>query len=458
MAKLLKTDRSLKQKESFKRKGAERASTATPFTIGRRRIKNGIDATITGNISKQGKYTGPFSLGIIAPWDSIDLERLEVKGDVQKTALLHDFRSRVERMFADCRLAGRPIDVFAIRDALFAQDVLVANTPNVKELVDRWIAYDNERLAIGEIVQRTHWKNKRWTNDFWAFTVQKYGYQARITDFKAADIKEYVRWLKQVPRKLSNNVAQSTASHAKVLLNYALDNEWIDRNPFINFRRSMDPVDRVTLTEEEIRNFCTFPLAIPSLDSVRDVFFLMCLTGLSYSDVERLSYEHIKTEKDGAKFIHLYRRKMLSRKSRVPATIPLTAPALTILAKYEPVMTNGRLLPLQANAPFNRSLKQIAFMCGLDKSVSTKVARNSLATYLVNQNVPLQSVSAMLGHSSTLTTQVYYAKISPGKVIQDMDELNHRLNGNGLFGIPALQTVNNNVSSQSPNPENSTGY
>jgi site-specific recombinase XerD len=454
MAKLLKTDRPSKVGQPLKRGPKMRKpSNANSFSLGRRRNKNGIDATITGNILHLGKSTGPFSLGINAPWDDIDTELFEVKRDFQKSSLLIDYRSRVERMFADCRLTGRPIDVFAIRDALFAQDVLVANSPNVRELVDRWIAYDNERLAIGEIVQRTHWKNRRWTNDFWAFTVQKYGYQARLTDYKAADIKEFVRWLRQPPRELSNNVAQSTASHAKVLLNYALDNEWINRNVFVNFRRSMDPVERVTLTEEEIRNFCTFPLANTSLETVRDVFFFMCLSGLSFSDIERLGREHIKSEMDGEKFIHLFRRKMLSRKSRTPATIPLTPSALSILAKYEPSIINGRLLPLQANAPFNRSLKQIAFMCGLDKSVSTKVARNSLATYLVNNGVPLQSVSAMLGHSSTLTTQTFYTKVSPGKVISDLNDLYNRLNGNGLFGIQALQSGSDDVSRPPTNPQ-----
>ena len=289
-------------------------------------------------------------------------------------------------------------------------------------------------MQTGQIVERTRWKNARWTNDFWAFVLKKYGKNAQLVKLKPGDIREFLIWLQQ-ERHLSNNVAQATASHARVLLNYALDNEWVDRNPFINFRRKMDTVERETLSADEIKLFCTFKLASPVLDSVRATFFFMLLTGLSYADVQRLKTEDIR-EQDGTKYIHLRRRKMLSRKNTVPALIPLVAPALEVLSVYGSTVQGRPILPLQANAPFNRSLQQIAAMCGLQRSISTKVARNSLATYLLNEGVPLTSVSAILGHSSTLTTQQSYAKISAARVIADMNDLNSRLDGAGLYGIP----------------------
>lgn len=435
MGKLLKTDRSVRLKKVASVERRKRTlSPKFSFVISRRRSENGLDATVNARLSYMGRTTGPFSTGITAQWEEIDKDHFEIKGQPDKSVILADMRTRAEKLFADCRLTGRPVDVFAIRDALFAQDVLVALTPSVQQLVDNWLAYDQQRFDTNEIVQRTLWKNKRWTNDFWAFVNQKYGKYARLTDLKAADIRALVLWLKQT-RNLSNNVAQATASHAKVIMNYALDNEWVERNPFVTFRRKMDDVNREMLEEDEIRLLCTFPLAVKTLEAVRDVFFFMCLTGLSYADVKRLRQKDIRTSPKGEKYIHLFRQKMLSRESRVPAIIPLTNSALDLLARYQTATEDEPLLPLQANAPFNRSLKQIAFMCGLQKSITTKVARNSLATYLINHGVPLSSVSAMLGHSSTTTTQKFYAKVSPNRVIEDMSELNNRLDGNGLFGI-----------------------
>lgn len=434
--KLLKTDRAARlQKVARHRK--RNNSTEFRFRIGRRLCADGETATIPARITYVGQDTGWTALGQKAKWDSIDTENFLVDNEPQKTALLRDLKTRAERLYADCRLSGRPVDVFAIWDALFADDRLIANTPNVQQLVDQWLAYDQVRKDTDEIVERTRMKNERWTNDFWAFSSKKYGVNARLSDLKPGDMQKFIAWLKQ-SRHLSNNVAQATASHAKVLFNYALDQEWIERNPFINFRRKMDTVERQTLTEDEIKLFCTFPLEAPALQKARDIFFFLNLTGLSYADVERLTAKNIKQEGD-ERYIHILRRKMLSRSNTVPATIPLSGPVLAILAKYAPDDDSGPLLTLQANAPLNRCLKQIAAMCGLDKSVSTKVARNSLATYLINQGVPLTSVSALLGHSSTTTTQKYYAKVSPKRVIDDMNNLANRLNGNGLFGIESPQ-------------------
>lgn len=435
MGKLLKTDRSIRLKKAVGHQQRKKATSLKfTFAISRRRSQNGQDGTVNAQLSYMCQSTGPFSTGIIAKWEHIDTARFEIKGQPDSSALLGDLRARAEKLFADCRLTGKPVDVFAIRDALFADDLLVATIPNVQQLIDSWLEYDQQRYSTGEIVQRTKWKNARWTNDFWAYVKQKYGSYARLTDLKAADIRAFVLWLKQA-RNLSNNVAQATASHAKVVMNYALDNEWVDRNPFVTFRRKMDDVDREMLEEEEIRLICTFILESKALEVVRDIFFFMCLTALSYADVERLRQKDIKTSLKGEKYIHIFRRKMLSREGTVPAIIPLSNPALELLARYRPLGDGEQLLPLQANAPFNRSIKQIAFMCGLQKSITTKVARNSLATYLINNGVPLTSVSSILGHSSTTTTEKFYAKVSPKRVINDMTDLNNRLDGGGLFGI-----------------------
>lgn len=430
--KLLKTDRTARLAKVAHHR-SQKPRPGFTITLSIRPCVDVNECAIYQRIAYFGQDTGPYSLGIKANRVDVNTKDFSVNRDEMKTFLLRGYKARIESLIADCRLTGRTVDVFAIRDSLFADDRLVASIPNIKELVDSWLAHDQARKDAGEIVERTRWKNKRWTNDFWAFVLYKYGPNARLSDVKAADIRSFIIWLKQV-RKLSNNVAQSTAAHAKQLMNYALDNEWVEKNTFVNFRRKVDTVERETLSEEEINLFCTFSLESPALSKVRAIFFFMLLTGLSYADVERLTTENIKTQ-NGAKYIHILRRKMLSRSNTVPAMIPLTAPALNILEIYGSTLYGEPLLLLQANAPFNRGLKQIAAMCGLEKSISTKVARNSLATYLINKGVPLISVSAILGHSSTMTTQKYYAKVSPERVLNDMSDLNDRLKSSGLFGI-----------------------
>ena len=56
---------------------------------------------------------------------------------------------------------------------------------------------------------------------------------------------------------------------------------------------------------------------------------------------------------------------------------------------------------------YNRGLKIIGDMCGIEQKLTTYVSRHSFATQAMLNDVPLQAISAMLGHSKLNTTQIY---------------------------------------------------
>jgi site-specific recombinase XerD len=182
----------------------------------------------------------------------------------------------------------------------------------------------------------------------------------------------------------------------------------------------LEPVERVTLTDQEMAAFFSLTLESPGLERVRKQFCLMLLTGLNYADLERLTPAHIKTSEKGDKYVDLKRRK--TSKAALP---PLNGMALSLLASLWPedALPNEPLLTIQRNQPFNRSIKQICHMANIEKNVTSKVARNSLATYLVNNGASLPVVAAILGHSSTLTSQRYYLKTNPQTVIDAVKNL-----------------------------------
>jgi site-specific recombinase XerD len=68
----------------------------------------------------------------------------------------------------------------------------------------------------------------------------------------------------------------------------------------------------------------------------------------------------------------------------------------------------------------NAYLKEIAGICGIDRSLTFHIARHTFATTVTLSNgVPIESVSKMLGHTNIKTTQ-HYAKVLDLKVGQDM--------------------------------------
>ncbi|MEJ7676096.1 MAG: site-specific integrase [Chitinophagaceae bacterium] len=81
------------------------------------------------------------------------------------------------------------------------------------------------------------------------------------------------------------------------------------------------------------------------------------------------------------------------------------------------------LLPVPSNAKLNAYLKEVADICGINKLLTFHIARHTFATTVtLNNGVPIESVSKMLGHKSIKITQIY-AKILDRKVSEDMGVL-----------------------------------
>jgi site-specific recombinase XerD len=81
------------------------------------------------------------------------------------------------------------------------------------------------------------------------------------------------------------------------------------------------------------------------------------------------------------------------------------------------------VLPILTNQKMNEYLKEIAAVCGIEKVLTYHLARHTFATTVtLNNDVPIESVSKMLGHKNLKTTQ-HYAKILNKKVSEDMKAL-----------------------------------
>ncbi|MHA7941683.1 site-specific integrase [Formosa sp. 3Alg 14/1] len=254
----------------------------------------------------------------------------------------------------------------------------------------------------------------------------------RLDDYKLRDIDyrfitKFEFFLKTV-RKCNHNSSLKYINNFKKIIRIALANQWMDRDPFYNYKVQFDPVERDFLTADEVHKLYTQELHFDRLKLVRDMFIFSCYTGLAYSDVEKLSKSDITIGIDGDKWISIKRTKTNTRSS-----IPLLPISLEILDRYAnhpQVENSNRLIPVLSNQKSNAFLKEIAIMCGITKSLTTHLARHTFATTITLTNgVPIESVSKMLGHKSLRTTQ-HYAKIVDRKVSDDMKILKEKLDFN----------------------------
>ena len=74
----------------------------------------------------------------------------------------------------------------------------------------------------------------------------------------------------------------------------------------------------------------------------------------------------------------------------------------------------------RSNQKMNEYLKEIATLCRINKRLTVHVARHTFGTTVtLANNVSLQNVSKMLGHSSTRMTQ-HYARVLDKNIMEDM--------------------------------------
>lgn len=138
-------------------------------------------------------------------------------------------------------------------------------------------------------------------------------------------------------------------------------------------------------------------------------------TGLSYIDIKTLTTEHF--EKDGTGRIWIKKRRV---KTGVLSRILLLPIAKLILDKYK---GGDRLLPIQDPADINKYLKDIAILWNIKKRITFHTSRHTFAsTVTLANNISLEVVSKMLGHTNTRMT-THYAKLIDRCIGEQMDKL-----------------------------------
>ncbi len=236
------------------------------------------------------------------------------------------------------------------------------------------------------------------------------------------DFEQHLRKYKPTTRKgCANNGAMKHMERLKKMARLAVKLEWLEKDPFINFKLRFEKSERQFLTERELQLIEDTTFKVPSTQHIKDLFVFACYTGLSCIDVQELKADHLVKGIDGNDWLYTKRTK-----TDEPLKIPLLPKAKEILDNYkddQDVLKNGRLLPVYSNQMMNRVLKEIADACGIRKKVTFHVARHTFATAITLSNgVPIETVSKLLGHTKLSTTQIY-ARVVEKKVGEDMQNL-----------------------------------
>lgn len=339
---------------------------------------------------------------------------------------LFDLQSAIKRKYNEMLFRGEVVTASKIKNSMLSLD---EKSLTLISLCDLYIA-DYEKLVLSQDYgQESYFRYKVCRKRLQEFLQDIY----KMRDIPLRDIdkrfldKLYL-WLRS-ERKLNNNTAVKFMHRFSSIYKKARDNGWVVGDPFKLQNLHLDKVDRGYLTTDEIARIQTKEFESQRLERVRDIFLFSCYTGLAYIDVYNLSEEHLKEWADGSMWICFKRQK-----TKVPFNVRLLDIPLQILKKYESLRTGRKLLPVPTNQKCNEYLKEIAEVCDIHKDITFHVARHTFATTITLENgVPIETVSKMLGHTNVRTTQIY-ARITDQKICSDMAILEDKIAH--LYNLP----------------------
>ena len=232
-------------------------------------------------------------------------------------------------------------------------------------------------------------------------------------------------------KNCEHNTAIKYVVNFKKIIRIAYANQWITRDPFFYWKATWKTKEMQYLTQVELDTLRDKKSFLPRLELVRDIFLFCCYTGLAYSDVKQLKGEHIVIGINGDRWI-----KMARKKTKAISSIPILPLAEEIIQKYQehPYVIDGKgVLPVLTNQKSNAYLKEIADVCGINKNLTTHLARHTFATTVTLSNgVSIATVSKMLGHRSLKTTQIY-AKVLDSKIADEMELLKEKIKTNEIL-------------------------
>lgn len=219
-------------------------------------------------------------------------------------------------------------------------------------------------------------------------------------------------------RNLSLNSCVSYYNKVKATLREAVKDGYLQTNP-------SDTTDSIKEGETR-REFLTLEelqrASKASCDSeiIKSAFLFSALTGLRFSDVQKLKWSEIQHSEELGYYI-----RFKQKKTKGEETLPIPENAIELLGKRltsdEPVFRD-----LIYNIRTNRKIKEWMIRAGIEKYITFHCARHTYATLQLTLGTDIYTVSKLLGHKNIRTTEIY-AKVVDDKKVAAANRINIKL-------------------------------
>lgn len=388
--------------------------------------KNGY-APIICRISIKGGPKAEIAIGKKAHFDEWDLDNKKAKGKDKETK---EINLKISELTVDLNryfvfLQGRYQKI----TALMLKNVYLGKPAKQQKVVNKSEKLIEKKSSIPTFLQTVdiHITNfekmverglrsaetlKQWNStrtklkEFLQFS---YGvFDMNLNKIKYSCAFDFYMYLTTEQKKvIKDSAAKNHIKKTKGVLNFAERNNWINKNPLLQFKCGTEEKEIEPLEIIEVEKIWRKKILIRRLAEVRDAFIFQCFTGFAFQDVYALTPENIT-------LVGIAKERWLIKdkgKTGIIEMVPIMPIVEEILLRYENHLCrteHGRLIPINSNYRYNCYLKELATICGINRDLNTHLARNTFADIMLNiLEFSLAEVSRMLGHKTIRTTQRY---------------------------------------------------
>lgn len=300
----------------------------------------------------------------------------------RKSSLLSRYKLNADLYLQRIDNNGQHFSQIDFVDAVKEKKTPLQDNPKIPALVDDYLLQKN--LSLG---RERHYQVLKGQ-------LLKFKPNARLADIGTRFLSEFEQYL----RKKGNdvNTIATKMIMLKAIVHQCQADNLIKDDPTARYKVKKKRSRRQALTKKELLQLESVYQAgsMPArLTAVLRYFLFSCYTGLRYGD--------IKTVKDVDIINELIMIDM--HKTGEPIEIPLIQEAKALID----LQPDGRLFNVLTNEATNRYLKEISTYAGLRKQLTFHVSRHTFATTGIALGIPLKVISAILGHTSIRTTEIY---------------------------------------------------
>lgn len=311
----------------------------------------------------------------------INMNDSKLEGDYN--LLLDKAKSKASDIFIRYRLADRQLT-----RELFMREW---NNPDLR---NDFITFMQQEAAQLEGMMQLSTRQTYFTTINHLKAFRPYIHFLELTDDFPEDLD---RFLKKT-QKLGPSSRAKQHKNVKKFIGIAIRRGVKITNPYRSFKIKQHKAERVYLTWPDVNRLVKiyYKKQLPDwlLEDLRK-FLFSCFTGPRYSDCNQFDADNIIEDT-------LIYQPLKTIRFNKTIKVPLTK-----LAKQFLLDQDGRLFKHKEIQAYNRSLKLIADVAGIDKNITSHVARHTFATLFLEAGGKVETLQQLLGHADINTTMIY---------------------------------------------------